>query len=182
MKADLEICGDCSNCQEDYLDHLLYHRALHTFCKFCGNLEKIILHFNFIICESKGYYPDFYEDHISASRFRHTQKYIDIEKNSTSSKFSCDKCEKSYERKTHLKRHQSSSHFGEKVTCSHCGLQFARKGNLYDHIRSVHEGSSNFQCFFCNQMRQLNKLIEQILSFFVGGVDIRIDRLTDSRY
>ena len=91
---DNKTCGDCSDCCQDYQDHLIFHRVLHIQCKFCHNVFEHIPSMNFVICGLKGYWPDIYEVRTSAfiMLHRHSIKRMpDLDK--SSSKFSCDKCD-----------------------------------------------------------------------------------------
>merc|ERR1719318_732534 len=132
---------------------MLFHRALHLECKFCVNILEHIPHFSFVIRIWKGYYPDSYEDRISASLFRHRYKDVKPAQDQTSNKFLCDKCDGTFGRKRDLKRHEISVHYGKNYECDHCPLKFTRRDNLEEHERTFHwkEEALGHQCDICKE-------------------------------
>ena len=62
------------------------------------------------------------------------------------------KCEKSYERRSHLKRHFESVHLGQKITFDLCNKQFSCKDSLASHLKSKHQSKKNyFKCTQCDK-------------------------------
>ena len=49
--------GDCLQCREDCQDHLMFHRADHTMCKFCENVRSHIPNYSFMVIQRRVYYP-----------------------------------------------------------------------------------------------------------------------------
>ena len=163
------VASDCAckmcrnkltNC-EDFKDHEAYHKANHTvhMCQFCSNLESVIPHFQykigFEIVYCPGVRPQFERIWFvklgSASLFHHhswTQNPLKV-----NSVFHCDKCEKTFKKLAHLKRHEVSVHFLKKENCPHCGLQSSRRDNLEAHVQLVHgiDSESPFQCDDCQE-------------------------------
>ena len=153
----------CTMCREkigycaDFEEHETFHRANHTNCRFCENLESIIPHFDYKIEFERVYYPAvrpqferFFLRLGSASLFKHNYTTQPLWK--VDSLFHCDKCEKTFKRMSHLKRHEVSVHFGKKESCPHCDLNYSRKDNLEAHIKSVHgTKSKSFQCEVCQE-------------------------------
>ena len=122
-------CGDCPDCREDYEDHLLYHRAYHTLCKFCINVHEHLPNYSYIVRQTKGCFPAFYDHYVSASSF-----YVAISAyKGHSDSYPCDKCDLNFPNKADLKRHEISLHFGEKHKCCICGLKYSRKDSLSQH-------------------------------------------------
>ena len=142
---------------EDFEDHETFHRANHTNCRFCENLESIIPHYDYKVEYERVYYPAvrpqferFFLRLGSASLFKHSYTAKPVWK--VDSMFHCDKCEKTFNKVSHLKRHEVSVHFGKEESCPHCGLKSSRKDNLEAHIRSVHGIESNsLQCEVCQE-------------------------------
>jgi hypothetical protein len=142
---------------EDFEDHETFHRANHTNCRFCANLESIIPHFDYKIEFERVYYPAvrpqferFFLRLGSASLFKHTYTAQPVWKKD--SMFHCDKCEKTFKKMSELKRHEFSVHFGKKENCPYCGLKSSRKDNLEAHIRLVHGfKSKSLQCEVCQE-------------------------------
>ena len=86
--------------------------------------------------EDSMYYED---DSIQSDLYYPTVEYeIGNAKDSPKVKFQCDYCEKSFGRRSHLKRHVDSVHNGIKFDCSFCELSFTKKDNLKRHVNSVH--------------------------------------------
>ena len=152
-----ETCsGDCSDCRKDCTNHLLFHRALHTLCKFCSNVQSHLPNFLNIICiERRKWFADYLT---SACVLKHIPGTIDPE--SYGGMYLCDKCKRGYKTKSDLKRHEVEIHFGEKFGCQFCHFKCARNANLQVHIKTVHGGDDNastitatheLQCENCSQ-------------------------------
>lgn len=157
-----ETCGDCVECRADCDDHLLFHRAAHLNCKFCLNMLDHIPNLSPVIRHVRGYLPDLYEECLSASLFEHCYNEIDPVQD-FSSKFSCDKCDKQFERKSDLKRHEFSIHYGKKHFCRYCAMQFSRDDTLWEHVKLIHwkKEMPKFQCEVCKDTFQKKANLNQ---------------------
>ena len=151
--------GDCLQCREDCQDHLMFHRADHTMCKFCENVRSHIPNYSFMVIQRRVYYPcvrpqfeRFFDVQCSAWMLRHGQTYTMRPVEEEDSTFSCDNCSKKFPSMSHLKRHEDSIHYEIKSTCSLCGLQFSREDNLESHKKSVHDDSetNEYHCELSN--------------------------------
>ena len=144
--------GDCSPCKDDYRDHLVFHRATHTICKFCANIEEHLPQARFVIRQTKGSYGDFHEHLQDASVLDHWATSIEPTINS-SDKFQCDKCSIQFTRKSDLKKHEVAVHYGKKFECSYCGLKFTRDDNLEQHknLKHYNQDASRYKCDVCDQ-------------------------------
>ena len=150
--VSLETCGDCSDCRKDCDDHLLHHKAHHTFCKFCANVEIYIPHSSFVSLRRERALNDFYHVIVKSSIFCHV--YKDVEQTAAqSSGLSCDNCGLDFKMKQDLKRHEISVHFEAKHECFKCGTQFTRFDNLLTHARIVHDGkdTGKYTCEHCKE-------------------------------
>lgn len=68
----------------------------------------------------------------------------------SSKKFTCSQCGKSFSHKVSLTRHMTI-HTGEKKhACDQCGKKFPYKGSLVHHIR-IHTGEKNYLCDQCGK-------------------------------
>lgn len=151
-----KICrGLLTTCQ-DLEEHMIYHRAPHTMCKFCDELAKLIPNNSWQIVYKNVYYsgvvPQFkkYDERMgSASLFKHYR--VEILPSSKQRPISCDKCELKFQSIYHLKRHEISVHYKLKVTYPHCGLQMTRRDNLEDHNNNVHGSgmAEKYKCDIC---------------------------------
>ena len=143
--------GDCSDCRSDCYEHMLFHRALHLECKFCWNLLDHIPHPSFVIRKVRGYYPEFHEERLSASLFKHCYNDVKPTQEQPSNKFACDKCDGTFVRKRDLKRHEISVHYGKRYECHRCAMKFTRKDSMDEHERNVHfrEEGLQHQCDIC---------------------------------
>ena len=137
--------GDCLQCREDCQDHLILHRAYHTMCKFCENVQIYIPNYSFLIIQSRVYYPcirpqfeRFFDVRCSAWMLRHGHTYTMGPVEGKESKLSCDNCSKEFPSMTHLKRHEESLHYEIQSICALCGLQFSREDNMEAHKKLVH--------------------------------------------
>ena len=152
LAGSKKTCGDCSECREDYKDHLLFHRALHTLCKFCSNVEEVLPHLTFVVRQIKGYFPHFCEVLTSSSLLFHFCRTI-LPLKDQSSKFPCDKCGRNFLKKGDLKRHEVSLHFDLSHNCSQCDFKSSRRDNLASHMETAHYSteSSKYQCDVCKK-------------------------------
>jgi len=147
--------GDCLQCREDCQDHLMFHRAYHTVCKFCVNVESHIPNYSFMVIQSRSRFydpsvrPRFSDPDVlcSAWMLRHGHTYrIGLEEKE--SRFSCDNCSKKFLSMSHLRRHEVSVHLEIKSTCTFCGVQFSREDNLEAHTKLVHGDGNNTE-YYC---------------------------------
>ena len=69
-------------------------------------------------------------------------------KETTNKHQNCDKCNKSFTKKDHLKTHIQSIHENVRYNCDKCDKSFTHKSSLRTHIRSAHK---NVQCDKCNK-------------------------------
>ncbi|XP_073435751.1 uncharacterized protein [Dendrobates tinctorius] len=85
------------------------------------------------------------------NRFPLEKSFLKYQKIHTAeNRFSCPKCRKCFNRKSHLVIHQRS-HTGEKpFSCSECGKCFTRKSDLVVHHR-IHTGEKPFSCSECGK-------------------------------
>ena len=108
-------CAMCRNklgyC-EDFEDHEIFHRANHTMCRFCNNLESVIPNFHHTVVYQRVYYWDGKRTHFdrifdklgSSSLFKH--EYASAKNPlKINSLFQCNKCEKKFKSVSHFKRH-----------------------------------------------------------------------------
>ena len=157
-----KMCRDNLNSCEDLEDHMTFHRAPHSMCKFCQELQELIPYYHWKIVFEKRYYSGvvpqfekFYEIMGSCSLFKH--KCVERLPNKKEKTFSCDKCEKQFLSIADLKRHEVSVHFQMKFQCPNCGLQLTRKDSLETHIGNVHGTDliREFKCDIC--LKSFNK-------------------------
>ena len=123
------------------------------YLKFCINVHEHLPNYSYIVRQTKGCFPAFYDHYVSASSFSHVYVAISADKGHSDS-YPCDKCDLNFPNKADLKRHEISLHFGEKHKCCICGLKYSRKDSLSQHMQVVHfkANSSEFQCEGCKEM------------------------------
>ena len=54
--------------------------------------------------------------------------------------YQCEKCEKSFNQRSNLKRHILSFHKGFKVKCPECGQDYCDQNSFQRHLNSIHKG------------------------------------------
>ena len=158
MECPCQMCRmKLSEC-DDFDDHLTFHLANHTMCKYCNEVERCFPHFSYNVVHNREY-PDRFNDKIwydtmgSASLIKHTSWYTaGMPFSEDYSHYTCDKCEKKFKMRSHLKRHEVAVHYKKKEVCQYCGFQCSRKDNLVAHMRLIHEGETGpqFECEVCN--------------------------------
>lgn len=159
IKCPCKLCTKKSNFYSDIDDHVMFHRASHSLCKFCANVHSHIPSYSHTIVYETVYYPGmipqferiWYTKMGSASLFHHTYNIRNPSK--MDSTFSCDKCDKTFKAMSHLKRHEVGVHFRKKIECSHCGQQISRKDNLKAHLLLAHGDVKEvkYQCEDCHE-------------------------------
>ena len=65
-------------------------------------------------------------------------------------RYNCDKCDKSFSKKSHFNRHMKSIHENVKHICDKCEKTFSLKHNLMQHIQSVHDNLI-YDCDKCDK-------------------------------
>ena len=169
FKCQIECpCKMCrlklENC-EDFDDHLTFHLANHTMCKYCNEIEKFFPNFSYNVVH-KRHYPHpklwwggppsddiWYDTMGSASLFEHTSWHSRRNPPTEDSLFTCDKCDKKFKLLSHLRRHEVAVHYRNKEECHYCGFQSSRRDNLAAHMRLMHEneGKPQFKCEDCSE-------------------------------
>ena len=148
--------GGCLECQDEYWEHFLFHLVEHTTCKFCRSVASILPHKKCQVSETHGYYPNFYKVMVDSFLVGHYPKFL--KPKSISNEHSCDKCEKSFNSESNLRRHEKEIHFGGKQSCNFCGKIFLRKHQLDMHVRISHDERGEtllqFQCERCDKCFQ----------------------------
>jgi hypothetical protein len=139
----------CTECRDEYWEHLLFHLAEHTFCKYCTEVASFLPHKKFVVTSCRGNFPDSYLVTIDAWVVEHVLAYLKPKKTDSTSDFSCDKCDKCFTTENNLRRHEKEMHFGSKHTCTSCGCQFVRKYKLDIHMKAVHGVSYSLHQFRC---------------------------------
>ena len=151
------LCTKNSNFYSDIDDHLTFHRASHSMCIFCSELESYIPHYSHTVIFKRIYYgavipqfERFYDVRGSASLFKHT--YNSRSPVKQNSEFCCDKCDQSFKAVSLLKRHEEAVHFKKKLKCPKCDLRISRSDNLQNHLQKVHGSlsESKFKCEACS--------------------------------
>ena len=160
-----QMCRMNSSECKDFDDHLTFHLANHTMCKYCNEVESFFPNFSYNVVYKRHYpnpsawcggQPDekvFYDTLGSASSFEHTSWYSPSNPPQEDSLFTCDKCDKKLKILSLLKRHEVAVHYRKKEECQYCGFQSSRRDNLVEHIRLKHERDTNpqFKCEVCSE-------------------------------
>ena len=61
--------------------------------------------------------------------------------------YECKRCQKTFRRKEHLKRHERAFHLGDKISCPLCPSRFIEKCRLMKHLLEKHEV---YKCSKCS--------------------------------
>ena len=153
----------CSFCQDDLIEHLLFHRAEHLSCKFCNEVSSYLPYRKFVVSKIIGYAPDYDKRTVNSFTMTHCPAFIGASTGrGEQERFPCDKCDKNFPSMSNLKRHEKQMHFGEKHTCQICGQEFSRKYKLNAHMKFVHDDSSDSSQFEC---KNCNKKFDQKFTF-----------------
>ena len=142
---EISTGGGCSECQDDYWEHILFHLVKHANCKFCREVASFLPHKKCVVDKTSGYYPNFQQVAIKSFIVRHIPAHLKPVKEDSQFGFQCDKCEKTFPSEVDLRRHEKEQHFQEKHACKLCGKQFLRKYRLDLHMNVVHKPSCTIQ-------------------------------------
>ena len=78
--------------------------------------------------------------------------------------YNCDKCEKSFTRKSDLTRHIQSVHDKIRYNCNQCAKSFSERGTLKRHIKSAHE-NVRYNCDKCDKSFAQNGDLNRHIKF-----------------
>ena len=92
--------------------------------------------------------PDKMNEQTPSKKSQYEKKEI-IEKESESSVYQCEQCQKTFSSKYGLYGHGRSVHEGVKYACDQCGYLATKQNHLTRHIQSRHEGV-RFTCDQCD--------------------------------
>ena len=153
------IPRDCNHCQEDLLDHEVYHKVIHLSCKFCKKNSKLLYDTcsrkQFVECHKlevhiesttcKFCYKDFSGE---KSRKQHEKKF-----HQRKVTYGCNNCKKGFLSKTSLDYHKTKKcHVSRLFTCRSCQMKFNTYAQYLVHRRaekSIPEPEGKLQCPFC---------------------------------
>ena len=79
-------------------------------------------------------------------------------------RYNCDKCEKSFTRKSDLTRHIQSVHDKIRYNCNQCAKSFSERGTLKRHIKSAHE-NVRYNCDKCDKSFAQNGDLNRHIKF-----------------
>lgn len=149
----VEETFNCLECQaefdreEEYFDHLEFHKEELTPVNNSENSEYVCPHCNYIFNDS-AMYKEHMSIHVKLKKLIYRKKYKKKNVSRIKMQHTCEICQKSFYKLGQLERH-SRIHSGEKpFLCTYCGRGFAQKNTLIIHT-SRHTGYKPFKCTLC---------------------------------
>merc|ERR1719318_1698520 len=97
--------------------------------------------------------------------------------------FVCDVeyCEKSYTRRSDLRRHKEVVHDGSSHECPQCGMSFGQKNTLKQHCKTIHEKKKDYKCVACGvQFVQNYQLVRHTKSVHEKIKDFKCEQCNQS--
>ena len=131
------IPKNCKNCPRDLQDHEVFHKVIHSRCKFC----------RFQISRLK--------DSVSIADIRETRNLLNLVEDDT-----CSICHKIFNRKYDRIVHEETAHCPVKVKCDVCERTFQSEKTKAKHMMVYHSNDlSIFECDVCGETVSTNDIL-----------------------
>ena len=131
-----DIPKNCKNCLRDFQDHEVFHKVIHSTCKFC----------RFQISRLK--------DSVSFTDIRETRNLMDLVEDDT-----CSICFKIFNRKYDRIIHEETAHGPVKVNCDVCKRPFQSEKTKAKHMMVHTKDISIFKCDICGETVSTNDIL-----------------------
>ena len=131
-----DIPKNCKNCVRDFKDHEVFHKVIHSTCKFC----------RFQISRLK--------DSVSFTDIRETRNLMDLVEDDT-----CSICFKIFNRKYDRIIHEETAHGPVKVNCDVCKRPFQSEKTKAKHMMVHTKDISIFKCDICGETVSTNDIL-----------------------
>lgn len=140
----------CDQCDKGFyrMEHLQRHVIVHTGirpykCNFCDKsffqvgdqMKHLMTHIN---GESQSAKSETNDETITPDTIGQPQSYA------------CDKCDKVYTKRSHLKRHYTIHSSQKPFKCEICGQGFSRLEHQKRHM-TIHSNQKRYECEFCDK-------------------------------
>ena len=96
-------------------------------------------------------------------------------KRNQSKKLKCDKCDKVYGKRNHLRQHIEAKHFGVRYSCEKCVYQATTQSSLNMHIKATHEGV-RYACNLCEYQASQQGILKAHIESKHEGVKYACDQ------
>ena len=186
LKCDFEYCDKLFSSNRALRMHKYTHTREKVKCEECGvEVSKIRQHMRFVHEKDLRYLCDHSDCQLRFPSNIHLQRHLkqvhqkEREKCTICKKkvsnlkshiklvhdkikdYQCPECEKSFQTRSHLKKHVTQIHLGLREECPECGKKVK---DLKSHIKFSHDKVANFPCEMCDKSFVTTTILKKHIS------------------
>ena len=156
------IPQSCNHCQEDLLDHQIFHKIIHRQCKFClqhayemhdaKTRDHYIHNYNWLYFDLEPKTCQYCHKMLRSSKSRREHE---LKMHENKNLYVCKQCQRKFSAKVSLEYHQTVKCTGiNPFSCKNCDMKFLNYSEYRTHRRAekgIKEPVPNKECNLCKK-------------------------------